>query len=213
MSSATTLGALDASFGQIASTAGSEMFSVWRSTMRLLMRGDPVAVAEVASLSRLETTLVSRLLSALKDTEYDDRGRIVGLGLTLRPTAHRFEIEGRALYTWCALDTLIFPDVLGASARVTSTCFATGAPIQLEVGPEGPTGLAPESTVVSLVVPGNNASVRSTFCSQVHFFASREVAAAWLSERPTASVVTVAEAYGIGLELAKARFGASTRCC
>lgn len=213
MSSATTLGALDASFGQIESTAGSEMFSVWRSTMRLLMRGEPVDVAEVASLSGLETTLVRRLLSALRDTEYDDRGRIVGLGLTLRRTAHRFEVEGRALYTWCALDTLIFPAVLGASARVTSTCYATGAPIQLEVGPEGLSGLAPECTVVSLVVPSDMASVRSAFCSQVHFFASREAAAAWLSEHPTASVVTVAEAYGIGLALAKARFAASPRCC
>ncbi|MCC6623705.1 MAG: alkylmercury lyase, partial [Deltaproteobacteria bacterium] len=131
----------------------------------------------------------------------------------LRRTAHRFEVEGRALYTWCALDTLIFPAVLGASARVTSTCYATGAPIQLEVGPEGLSGLAPECTVVSLVVPSDMASVRSAFCSQVHFFASREAAAAWLSEHPTASVVTVAEAYGIGLALAKARFAASPRCC
>jgi hypothetical protein len=39
------------------------------------------------------------------DTEYDAHGRVVfGSGLTLRPNPHRFEVDGRTLYTWCALD-------------------------------------------------------------------------------------------------------------
>src|SRR5262245_22737561 len=32
-----------------------------------------------------------------------------GRSLTLHPTPHRFTVNGRQLYTWCALDTLIFP--------------------------------------------------------------------------------------------------------
>lgn len=56
MSNAKTLGDLDTSFGQIES---GEAFSVWRSTIRLLMRGQPVEVADIASSSGLETTLLS----------------------------------------------------------------------------------------------------------------------------------------------------------
>lgn len=36
-------------------------------------------------------------------------GRIVGHELTLRETPHRFAVDGRQLFTWRALDTLIFP--------------------------------------------------------------------------------------------------------
>ena len=148
-----------------------------------------------------------------RDIEYDDEGRLVGLGLTLRPTEHRFLIEGRELYTWCALDTLIFPGILGVRAEVKSACHATGSPIQFEVGPEGVRRLDPESAMVSLVVPGDMASIRGSFCRQVHFFASQDAARAWIGEHPGGSVVSVAEAHRMGLALAKVRFASSTRCC
>lgn len=47
----------------------------------------------------------------MPDTECDSHGRILGRG-DLVPTPHRFELAGQTLYTWCALDTLIFPTIL-----------------------------------------------------------------------------------------------------
>jgi alkylmercury lyase len=66
------------------------------------------------------------MLADLPDLETDEQGRIVGSGLTLRPTPHRFALDGRQLYTWCALDTLIFPVVLGQGATVESPCHGAG---------------------------------------------------------------------------------------
>lgn len=63
-----------------------------------------------------------QMLADLPDLETDVQGHIVGSGLTLRPTPHRFTIDGRQLYTWCALDTLIFPAVLGQVATVEAPC-------------------------------------------------------------------------------------------
>jgi hypothetical protein len=68
---------------------------------------------------------VRQALARLPDTEYDETGRIIGYGITLDPTPHRFEVDGRRLYTWCALDTLIFPAVLCRAARVADA-FALG---------------------------------------------------------------------------------------
>jgi alkylmercury lyase len=67
--------------------------------------------------------------------------------------------------------------------------------------------------MVSLVVPGDMASIRGSFCRQVHFFASQDAARAWIGEHPGGSVVSVAEAHRMGLALAKVRFASSTRCC
>nr|WP_055469056.1 organomercurial lyase [Streptomyces sp. NBRC 110030] len=74
----------------------------------------------------------------MPDTEYDTEGRVIGHGLTINPTPHRYETGGRTFYTWCALDTLAFPAVLGHTAQVTSACRATGRPVRLTVTPDGP---------------------------------------------------------------------------
>ena len=52
----------------------------------------------------------------------------LGWELTLRPTPHGFNVDGKQLYTWCALDTLFFPAVIGRPARVESPCAATALP-------------------------------------------------------------------------------------
>jgi len=204
---------LDSSFARVESAAGAEAFRVWRATMMLLTHGKPVRLESIAESLGLAPQRVQEALRGFPDAEYGDDGRIVGLGLTLRPTRHRFEVEGRALFTWCALDTLMFPAILAMAARVESTCFATGEPIRLEVDASGPHEVAPSSTVVSLVVPSDASSIRTSFCNEVHFFATRRVAGRWLAGHPEASLVSVDEAYRIGLALAQSRFGGAARCC
>ena len=107
------------------------------------------------------------------------------------------------MYTWCALDTLIFPTILGLAARVQSPCRTTGELVRLNVDESGVTGLEPEGAVVSLVDPQDLTSVRSAFCNQVHFFASTEAAQPWLKQHPGAAVLPVAEAYQLAGPLAK----------
>nr|WP_246308954.1 organomercurial lyase MerB [Kineosphaera limosa] len=147
-------------------------------------------------------------MAAVPDTEYDDQGRIVGQGLTLRPTAHRFTVAGEELYTWCALDTLIFPALLERAATVVSTSPASGDTIRVTVDPtSGVTSLEPATAAVSLVNPDQISSIRSSFCNQVHYFTSPEDAAGWLAEHPEAEVVTVAEAFQLGAALTAGLLG------
>lgn len=58
--------------------------------------------------------------------------------------------------------------------------------------------------MVSLIDPERFASIRSSFCNQVHYFASPEDAEEWLAEHPDGQVVTVAEAHWLGSALASA---------
>ncbi len=182
--------------------AGSAETTLLVPLLRLLADGDPVGIDDLAAAAALTADEVRARLAAMPDTEYDDQGRIIGQGLTLRPTRHRFTVAGEELYTWCALDTLIFPTLIGRPARIESVSPASGDTIRVTVDPTaGVTSVEPITAVVSLVDPGNLPSIRSSFCNQVHYFTSPEDAGGWLAEHPEGRVLSVAEAFGLGRNL------------
>lgn len=58
--------------------------------------------------------------------ELAEDGSVVGAALTTRPTPHRFRVRGNDLYAWCALDTLLLPGLIDATAEVRSICPESG---------------------------------------------------------------------------------------
>lgn len=187
---------------------------LWQPLLRLLARGEPVTTGDLAAATGRTTDEVRHALADLPDTEYDEHGRLVGHGLTQRRTPHHFTVDGRQLFTWCALDTLIFPAVLGWPAEVESPCQATATPVRLTVEPDSVTHVEPAGAVVSIVTPEQCTSVRSAFCEQVHFFADGEAAQDWLAEHPEATVLPVVEAFALGGQLIQQRIvGNHDGCC
>jgi alkylmercury lyase len=169
---------------------------LYRALLRLLARGEPVAITQLAVAAGLSLGEVQRRLAGWPDTEYDQQGSIIGYGLTLHRTPHRFTVDGKQLYTWCALDTLFFPAVIGRSAHIESPCPGTGSSIRLTVEPvEGVIGLHPATAVISIVTPDKVTSVRTAFCNPGRFFATSEAARGWQAKHPGMEVVPVAEAY------------------
>lgn len=180
------------------SQAGSARTSprLYRTLVRLLARGEPVTIAQLAIAIGQPVDGVQRTVAGWRDTEYDQHGRIVGYGVTLRPTPHRFVIDGQQLYTWCALDALFFPAVIGRPARVESPCATTGIPVSLTVDPTaGITTLEPDTAAVSIVTPEQVGSVRSDFCNPGRFFVTLDAARIWQAKHPRMSVVPTADAY------------------
>ncbi|WP_072689141.1 organomercurial lyase MerB [Rhodococcus marinonascens] len=177
---------------------------LWQPLLQVLAQGRPVTVEQIAQATGRTADKVREALTDSPDTEYDEHGSIVGSGLTQNPTPHRYETGGHTLYTWCAMDTLIFPTVLAATAHVNSPCHATGTPVRLTVEPDRVTSVEPATAVVSIVTPNTCASIRAAFCNQVHFFADPESATDWLDQHPGATVMPVADAYDLGRPLTQA---------
>jgi alkylmercury lyase len=185
---------LVASVGQAASARTTP--ALYRTLLRLLCRGEPVTIAELAAAAGQASDVVQSMVAGWNDTEYDRQGRILGWGLTLRPTPHRFNVDGKQLYTWCALDTLFFPAVIGRSACVGSACTATGTPITLTVDPAaGVSALEPTTAVVSIVTPQRMSSVRTAFCNPGRFFATANAARDWQRKHKGMEVLSVVDAY------------------
>lgn len=175
---------------------GDQPLELGVHAVRLLSEGEPVPLARLAAASGRSAEAVEQELRAFPGTDWDDQGRLCGLGLTLRPTRHRFTVDGRQMYTWCAMDTLLFPVLLGRTARVASTCPVTGRPVSLIVSPAGVRDLAPPEAVVSEACPsGPVTDMRAGICDHGFFFVSAEAAAEWRAEHPDGRIRTVARAF------------------
>ena len=167
--------------------------------LRALAAGEPVAVRDDE---------LAAAVARWPNVELDQSGRVVAFaGLSLTPTAHRFAVGGRQLYTWCAWDTLFLPALLNQPARVDSRCPVTGIDVRLHVDPFGIRDAAPEPLWVSFPPPSTTsvADITGSFCCHVHFLAGRAAADQWLSENPGGAVLSLHDALDLGR--------IATRCC
>ncbi|MQA85571.1 MAG: organomercurial lyase MerB [Streptosporangiales bacterium] len=168
--------------------------------LRLVAEGEPVPLDRLAAEADLPVDRVESWLRAQRGTDWDERGRLVGFGLTQRPTAHRFVVDDRTLYAFCAADTLIFPPIMGKAATVESTCPATGQRIRLRVTPEAATSVEPTTAVVSQVCLCEDITdIRATVCDHGHFYASAGAAAEWRRDHPDGELRPVREFFTLGL--------------
>jgi alkylmercury lyase len=130
---------------------------------------------------------------------WDPSGRhIIEFGISTKPISpHRFEVHGCTFWAWCAVDTLMFHRLIGAPVRVQSRCFATGVPIEVEVGLDGVQSVTPDTGMVSIVTPTleNAAAIYQAFCTQTNYFASAEAASGWQAEHPQWTVLPAADTF------------------
>jgi alkylmercury lyase len=168
---------------------------------RLVAEGRPVEFDRLAAAASWSVEDVEAALRGEPGADWDEQGRLVGHGLTLRPTPHRFTFDGRTVYAFCASDALSFPVVLGRPGTAESTCPASGRPIRVELTPDRVERVDPPGAVVSLVRPASANDVRGEVCALGRFFASEEAAAEWLAAHPEGMVHSVEEDFRLHREI------------
>jgi alkylmercury lyase len=182
------------------------------ATLRLLGEGAPFRDDELASSASVPVEEVTSFFEEWPMVQRDRQGRVVAFGgLTLKPTSHALEVDGRTLYTWCALDTLFLPELLGRPARVRSTDPVSGEAISLRVDRAGVHDVTPESAVMTLhgVAGFDLEDVVGTYCCYVHFFASADAAREWTKRSEGTYVASIAEGFEYGRLYNHAQLGAA----
>ena len=172
--------------------------------LQSIASGKPVSAGDFANHLGFDLKETQILLrgSRRSGADFDDEGRMIGNALTLRPTPHRLEVDGRTLYAWCALDTLFLPGLIGQTAEVQSLSPVSGDPIRLSISPGGVEKFDPSTAVLSVVVPGvskacepgQKGGADGAACSSMHFFTSREETEEYLGADTDASILTVEQA-------------------
>jgi len=177
---------------------------------RLLAEGEPVSPEQIAQTLTLSNDAIKGILKEWSGVYYDEDNRMIEYwGLALPETVHRFFVNGRTLYTWCALDSLFTPQILQKTADVESTCPVTGDPIRLTVTPNGIECFSPSGAVMSLVAPEANKireDVITSFCHYVYFFSSAEAGSKWVKENEGTYLLSIDEAYALGRKISEARW-------
>jgi alkylmercury lyase len=148
-------------------------------------------------------------------TYADDRGRVLGFGgLAVAPMHHRFVVDGRALSTWCAWDSLFIPEILGRPAQVASAGPESGELVRLVVTPDRIESVEPDAAVISFVRPdaqafgASVANVMAKFCHFIFFFASRSSGDRWVDKNPGTFLFSLDDAFALAKRLNAHSFGA-----
>src|SRR5215469_3477037 len=176
-----------------------EQFARLMTLQNLLLAGQPVPPERIASRLHVAREEVPALI---QDAERDTEGNFVGWGLTLVPTPHSYQINGRQFYVWCAGDAITFPLLHKTSAVIASRDPISGEPIRLIATPEGARAVEPGTAVVSWVRNPSGThtleTVRTAFCNFIHFFASVETASEYVSPHPELVIVPIDDVFQIG---------------
>ncbi len=114
-----------------------------RHAFRAILADQPATVAELPAALGFPPAVAEAAVGNLTElgtmTVESNTKRIVGIrGLSLVETNHRFTLEGRQLYAWCAVDAVGIPAALGADARVESRCHHCQAPLEFSAEAGGP---------------------------------------------------------------------------
>ena len=169
--------------------------------LKTLAGGEPVAEPQLAVTAGRERAQVATVLARWPSVQRDEQGRVIGFsGLSLRPTPHRFQVDGHALFTWCAWDALFLPAVLDRPARVESKCPVTGADVRLTVEPHRIRDCDPQAALVSFpsAEAVSTADITGSFCTHVHFLAGQDAAGRWLRDHPGANALAIEHAFDLG---------------
>ena len=178
--------------------------SLSRAAIHLVADGEPATADALAAATGTSLDEVRAYIEDARARGAEvENGAIVGLALTLRPTAHQFRVRDNGLYTWCGFDALFVPIMLGEAAQVLSTCPVTGTPIRLSVDADGTVlSATPDTVVVGIVgeevtsccpVPGPESAI----CTQMPFFASRQAGERWLAGRSGVAIVDLEDAQNV----------------
>ena len=182
---------------------------------RELAKGDAVGSAQLGRALGVPTDTARELLDrpSLQSFVYpDDEGRVGFGGLATAPMQHRFAVDGRELWTWCAWDSLFIPEILGKTARVTSQDPETDEKVRLTVTTERVDSIEPATAVVSFRSLGrsqfdSSATVMATFCHFVFFFASPESGARWTARHEGTFLYSIDEAFELARRFNARNFG------
>ena len=180
------------------------LIKMWRT----LGQGQPVTQAVTAHIAEELGIPFERADEFLRQiTERDPDDNIIGLvGLSLNQEwAHRFNINGRSLRTWCAWDTLFLPAMLDESVVVESESPLSGTAVRLTVTPNEVESTSPEAAVVSIATidpevhdVSSVEAIWGNFCHQVYFFPSADEAQEWAQGKSNIAILTVQEGYELG---------------
>ncbi|MBC8198395.1 MAG: organomercurial lyase [Candidatus Marinimicrobia bacterium] len=172
------------------------------NVFRSLLEGKPITKGRYYEIVNLPKDKADAILVKLGET--DDQDNIVAFsGLSLIPTDHHFNVNGKKLYTWCAIDAILFAEWLDVEVYVLSTDPIDDTPIELQINGGQLQWTKPYPLFISWVESIDTCNIRDSLCNHVTFYGSEKTAQEWLNNNPQGKILTLEDfftAENIGLK-------------
>lgn len=181
-----------------------------RTVYQQLAQGKPLSLEKLAGILEQAVEAIKQKLAQWGSVFYNDTGEIIGfLGIAVDETHHHLQMNGITSYAWCAWDTLFIPELVGATALVTSSCATTpNETITLTVTPQGIRSAQPDIWL-SFLLPDKKSvqeNVTTSFCCYVRFFSSRTAGETWIAQNEGTFLLTLDDAFKVGKKVNAARY-------
>lgn len=142
----------------------------------------PIPIAELADKAGYTPSQVEEILGGPElagRSKRDRTGNLAGIaGLSVEPTPHAIQLDGKTLWTWCALDAVGILAALEATATIHSKTPADASLLDIRfVG-----GVSQTDTVLFILDGFDPRSSLETWCPSVNFFTNAQTAAQWVKE-------------------------------
>ncbi len=173
----------------------------------LLARGEPLTVRQIANAAGVNDREVQEALGKAR-CAFNERGRLVDLfGMTLAPTYHRLEIDGKSVFSCCALWAHVIPKLVDREVLVESVDPQSRELVRLEIAP-GKVQFVNPGAALATMASADAASIEqgvgAAFCRHVRHFASSDSANTFAAASPSCRVVDVDELHEIAGRLHEA---------
>lgn len=157
-----------------------------------LLNGKPLPKERYYKLLNVTKEKADSILELLGELdENDDITAFSGLSIT--PTKHKFIVKNKTLYTWCALDTILFTKRLDVSSHVISYDPIDKTVIELKIEGGRLRWSNSHSIYVSWVENIDTCNIKGSFCDHVFFFSGKKSANQWLDSNPDGNVISIDE--------------------
>jgi len=159
-----------------------------------LLKGNPITKNKFYELVNFNIEKANAILNVLGEFNKNDEITAFS-GLSLTPTNHKFIVGNKTLYTWCALDAILFADWLDVEAKVVSQDPIDNTAIELLVEGDHLISSNPYPLYISWVETLNNCNIRGSLCNYVSFWASEDTAKQWLKNNPDGKLLTLEDIF------------------
>lgn len=173
----------------------------------LLARGEPLTVGQIAKAAGVDDHEIGEALRKAR-CAFNESGCLIDLfGMMLAPTYHRLEIDGKAIFSCCALWAHVIPQLIDRVVLVESVDPRSRELVRLEIAPGKVQSVNPGPALATMAV-ADAASIEkdvgSAFCSHVRHFAWSGSAREFAAASPSRQIVEIDELHEIAGQLHEA---------